>query len=111
MSESIKEDENALAVSSEQTGDAFLQSCFGKTLRVYTSDGRIFVGTFKCTDNVSIILRSCFECNQLIPLRSAISFWLLPKSGDIATKKSQTERSGKLLIDLLAWSLYQVNIF
>jgi hypothetical protein len=36
--------------------DTLLDSCFGKTLRVYTSDGRIFVGTFKCTDNVSASL-------------------------------------------------------
>jgi hypothetical protein len=32
---------------------AFLESILGKTLRLHTSDTRMFVGRFKCTDNVS----------------------------------------------------------
>lgn len=32
---------------------AFLESILGKTLRLHTEDTRMFVGEFKCTDNVS----------------------------------------------------------
>lgn len=40
----------------------FLQSLLGKTLHVKVLDGRLFTGTFKCTDNESnIILGNSFE--------------------------------------------------
>ncbi|KAI1844566.1 hypothetical protein JX266_009239 [Neoarthrinium moseri] len=32
--------------------EAYLQSLINKTLRIYTTDARLFVGTFKCTDPV-----------------------------------------------------------
>lgn len=31
----------------------YLESLLGKTLRIHTADTRLFVGVFKCTDNVS----------------------------------------------------------
>lgn len=34
--------------------EAYLLSLINKTLRVYTSDARLFVGTFKCTDPVRL---------------------------------------------------------
>ena len=34
-------------------GEAYLTSLLNKTLRVHTTDSRLFVGTFKCTDAVS----------------------------------------------------------
>lgn len=34
-------------------GEAYLNSLINKTLRVLTTDSRMFVGTFKCTDAVS----------------------------------------------------------
>lgn len=37
----------------ELTGEAYLNSLINKTLRVLTTDSRMFVGTFKCTDAVS----------------------------------------------------------
>jgi hypothetical protein len=30
----------------------WLSQLIGKTLRIHASDGRVFVGTFKCTDKV-----------------------------------------------------------
>ncbi|KAL1957617.1 hypothetical protein VTO42DRAFT_5728 [Malbranchea cinnamomea] len=40
----------------------YLNSLLGKTLRVHTSDSRLFVGTFKCTDNErNIILEATHE--------------------------------------------------
>ena len=37
----------------EPAGEAYLNSLINKTLRVLTTDSRMFVGTFKCTDAVS----------------------------------------------------------
>ncbi|EEH35364.1 hypothetical protein PAAG_06411 [Paracoccidioides lutzii Pb01] len=47
--------ENAQAVQ-------YLESLLGKTLRIHTTDTRLFVGTFKCTDNDrNIILSTTHE--------------------------------------------------
>jgi hypothetical protein len=32
--------------------EAYLKSLLNKTLRIHATDGRMFVGTFKCTDTV-----------------------------------------------------------
>jgi hypothetical protein len=32
--------------------EAYLRSLLNKTLRVHATDGRMFIGTFKCTDTV-----------------------------------------------------------
>ena len=34
----------------------FLESILGKILRLHTNDSRMFVGEFKCTDNVSLLI-------------------------------------------------------
>lgn len=45
--------------------EAYLQSLINKTLRVYTTDSRLFVGTFKCTDpNSNIVLSLTHEYRQ-----------------------------------------------
>lgn len=36
---------------------SYLESLLGRTLRVHTTDTRMFVGTFKCTDTVGGSLR------------------------------------------------------
>lgn len=33
---------------------AYLTSLINKTLRIHATDGRMFIGTFKCTDTVSL---------------------------------------------------------
>lgn len=33
--------------------ETYLRSLINKTLRVHATDGRMFIGTFKCTDTVS----------------------------------------------------------
>ncbi|KAI1172479.1 hypothetical protein F4777DRAFT_561455 [Nemania sp. FL0916] len=38
--------------------EAYLQSLINKTLRVHATDGRMFVGTFKCTDTDSNVVLS-----------------------------------------------------
>lgn len=42
------------AAAEKEEAEAYLQSLINKTLRVYTTDARLFVGTLKCTDPVSI---------------------------------------------------------
>ncbi|KAI9924663.1 hypothetical protein ASPWEDRAFT_51576 [Aspergillus wentii DTO 134E9] len=37
----------------------YLDSLIGQTLRVHTTDTRIFVGTFKCTDAARNIILAC----------------------------------------------------
>jgi hypothetical protein len=37
----------------KEEAQAYLQTLINKTLQVYTTDARLFVGTFKCTDPVS----------------------------------------------------------
>ncbi|KAI1800475.1 hypothetical protein F4811DRAFT_556771 [Daldinia bambusicola] len=45
--------------------EAFLKSLLGKNLRIYTTDGRIFIGTFKCTDTHSnIVLALTYEYRE-----------------------------------------------
>lgn len=39
----------------KEEANAFLESLLNKTLRVYTTDTRIFVGQLKCTDKVQYI--------------------------------------------------------
>lgn len=40
----------------------YLESKLGKQLRIHTDDSRMFVGEFKCTDNVNFLL---FEDGEL----------------------------------------------
>ncbi|KAI1473738.1 hypothetical protein F4774DRAFT_403290 [Daldinia eschscholtzii] len=45
--------------------ETFLKSLLGKNLRIYTTDGRIFIGTFKCTDTHSnIVLSLTYEYRE-----------------------------------------------
>ncbi|KAH9892965.1 Sm-like ribonucleoprotein [Xylariomycetidae sp. FL2044] len=45
--------------------ESFLKSLLNKTLRVNTTDGRIFVGTFKCTDtHRNVVLSLTYEYRQ-----------------------------------------------
>ncbi|KAI5864766.1 hypothetical protein GGS23DRAFT_561701 [Durotheca rogersii] len=44
---------------------AFIRSLINKNLRVYTTDGRLFVGTFKCTDtHGNVVLSLTYEYRQ-----------------------------------------------
>ena len=37
---------------------SYLESLLNRTLRAHISDGRIFLGEFKCTDNVMLLQSS-----------------------------------------------------
>ncbi|KAI1378679.1 Sm-like ribonucleoprotein [Hypoxylon crocopeplum] len=45
--------------------EAFLKSLLNRKLRIYTTDGRLFIGTFKCTDTHSnVVLSLTYEYRQ-----------------------------------------------
>ncbi|KAI2630380.1 Sm-like ribonucleoprotein [Hypomontagnella submonticulosa] len=45
--------------------EAFLKSLINKIMRIYATDGRLFVGTFRCTDTHSnIVLSVTYEYRQ-----------------------------------------------
>lgn len=39
-------------IAEKAEAETFLKSLLNKNLRIYTTDGRLFIGTFKCTDTV-----------------------------------------------------------
>ena len=55
-----------------QAAQDYLGRLLGKQLRIHTTDARVFVGEFKCTDNVCstrsnpIMLRLVQECNVIL---------------------------------------------
>ncbi|KAI8626773.1 hypothetical protein F5Y19DRAFT_478263 [Xylariaceae sp. FL1651] len=57
----VKMDDPAVKAEAE----AYLKSLLNKTLRVHATDGRIFVGTFKCTDtDRNVVLSLTYEYRQ-----------------------------------------------
>lgn len=52
-------------LSKQGKAQAYLTSLLNKTLRVTTSDERMFLGEFKCTDNVML-----HHFNRLCPTRA-----------------------------------------
>ncbi|KAI1187630.1 hypothetical protein F5B17DRAFT_398671 [Nemania serpens] len=45
--------------------EAYLKSLLNKTLRIHVTDGRMFVGTFKCTDtDRNVVLSLTYEYRQ-----------------------------------------------
>ncbi|KAI1081908.1 hypothetical protein F5B20DRAFT_533563 [Whalleya microplaca] len=48
-----------------EDSEAFLKLLVNRTLRIYTTDGRLFIGTFKCTDTHSnVVLSLTYEYRQ-----------------------------------------------
>lgn len=55
------------AVRSPHQSIAYLDSLLNKTLHLHTSDGRVFVGQMKCTDNeLNIILSMTYEYRRSV---------------------------------------------
>ncbi|KAI1408960.1 Sm-like ribonucleoprotein [Hypoxylon sp. FL1857] len=49
----------------KEEAETFLKSLLNKNLRVETTDGRLFIGTFKCTDTHSnVVLSLTYEYRQ-----------------------------------------------
>ncbi|KAJ8132859.1 hypothetical protein O1611_g765 [Lasiodiplodia mahajangana] len=51
--------------STKADAEAYLKSLINKTLRIYATDGRMFIGTFKCTDtDRNVVLSLTYEYRQ-----------------------------------------------
>lgn len=77
----------------------FLESLLGKTLQVTVPDGRLFTGTFRCTDNESnVILSNSFEYRM--PSQSAEHRALQQArlSGKTVAKADMTSRFVGLIV-------------
>ncbi|KAI1105710.1 Sm-like ribonucleoprotein [Jackrogersella minutella] len=49
----------------KEEGAAFLKSLLNRHLRIYTTDGRLFIGQFRCTDTHSnVVLSLTYEYRQ-----------------------------------------------
>ncbi|KAI0384142.1 Sm-like ribonucleoprotein [Hypomontagnella monticulosa] len=49
----------------KEQAETFLKSLINKNIRIYATDGRLFVGTFKCTDTHSnVVLSLTYEYRQ-----------------------------------------------
>ncbi|KAI1425118.1 hypothetical protein F5Y12DRAFT_393301 [Xylaria sp. FL1777] len=45
--------------------EVYLKSLINKTLRIYVTDGRMFIGTFKCTDtDCNVVISLTYEYRQ-----------------------------------------------
>lgn len=50
---------------------SFLKSLINKTLRIHTTDSRMFIGTFKCTDPVCYYACPCrYRLDYLLTVNS-----------------------------------------
>ena len=58
-----------MADMEEKDAVDFLESLLGRQFRLHTDDGRIFLGDFKCTDNVSLASK---QASALLIYRNAI---------------------------------------
>ncbi|KAI1399193.1 Sm-like ribonucleoprotein [Hypoxylon fuscum] len=58
--------------AAKEEAEAFLTSLLNKNLRVYTTDGRLFHGTFKCTDtDRNVVLSLTYEYRRPSKLQLA----------------------------------------
>jgi len=76
----------------------YLESLLGRNLRAHTTDGRMFLGEFKCTDNESnIILAKTYEYR--LPTEKAKREALeRTAAGDRACKADMTSRFVGLVV-------------
>ncbi|KIW42621.1 uncharacterized protein PV06_06153 [Exophiala oligosperma] len=76
----------------------FLESLLGKTLHVTAPDGRLFTGTFRCTDKDSnIILSSTFEYRMPSKTVEAAAIGKLKSTGQ-ASRSDMTSRFVGLIV-------------
>ncbi|EEA22869.1 hypothetical protein TMatcc_001725 [Talaromyces marneffei ATCC 18224] len=71
----------------------YLQSLLGRNLRIHTTDTRMFVGIFKCTDmDQNIILANTFEYR--LPSQSAV------QAAAAETTSTSADGAGKFKMDM-----------
>ncbi|KAL2136288.1 hypothetical protein VTI74DRAFT_4523 [Chaetomium olivicolor] len=78
---------------------AYLQSLLNKNLRVTASDGRMFWGTFKCTDSESnLVLQHTYEYRQ--PTLQQITAAASKAEAAASGESSGNPSSGKVKLDM-----------
>ncbi|KAI0015859.1 hypothetical protein F4780DRAFT_761963 [Xylariomycetidae sp. FL0641] len=73
--------------------ESFLKSLINKNLRIHTTDGRMFIGTFKCTDTHSnVVLSLTYEYRQPSPQKLAEAAAAAARLGQDTVKADVTSR-------------------
>jgi N-alpha-acetyltransferase 38, NatC auxiliary subunit len=82
----------------EAEAQQFLESLLDKTLHINVTDGRLFTGTFRCTDNESnIILSNAFEYRMPSPAAERAVIEKMKATGQ-TTKADMTSRFVGLIV-------------
>ena len=82
----------------EAEATLFLESLIGKTLQVAIPDGRIFSGSFRCTDNESnVILSNAFEYRMPTQTAEKAAVEKMKATGQ-ASKADMTSRFVGLIV-------------
>ncbi|KAL1998561.1 hypothetical protein VTN02DRAFT_5968 [Thermoascus thermophilus] len=79
---------------------SYLESLLGRTLRVHTTDTRMFVGTFKCTDtDRNIILAGTYEFRFPSPsaIQQAAAAAATPDGQDASRDTIKLDLSSRLI--------------
>ncbi|KAI0855871.1 hypothetical protein F4860DRAFT_443137 [Xylaria cubensis] len=73
--------------------ETYIKSLINKTLRVYATDGRMFIGTFKCTDtDRNVVLSLTYEYRQPSQQKLAEAAAAAASSSSETVKADMTSR-------------------
>ncbi|OTA64160.1 Sm-like ribonucleo protein [Hypoxylon sp. EC38] len=77
----------------KEEAEAFLKSLLNKNLRIETTDGRLFIGTFKCTDaHSNVVLSLTYEYRQPSQQKLAEAAAAATSSGSAKVTADMTSR-------------------
>ncbi|KAI0837508.1 Sm-like ribonucleoprotein [Hypoxylon sp. FL0890] len=77
----------------KEEAETFLKSLLNKNLRIETTDGRLFIGTFKCTDTHSnVVLSLTYEYRQPSQQKLAEAAAAAASSGLVKVAADMTSR-------------------
>ncbi|KAI1500246.1 hypothetical protein F5X99DRAFT_386921 [Biscogniauxia marginata] len=87
-------DRTGMDATSEKTeAEFYLKSLLNRALRIYTTDSRMFIGTFKCTDtHRNIVLSLTYEYRQPSQQKLAEAAAASSSSGQDTVKADMTSR-------------------
>ncbi|KAI1638928.1 hypothetical protein F4809DRAFT_197583 [Biscogniauxia mediterranea] len=84
---------DATTSSEKAEAESYLKSLLNRALRIYTTDGRMFIGTFKCTDtHRNIVLSHTYEYRHPSPQKLAEAAAASAGTGQDTVKADMTSR-------------------